>query len=144
MKRKITTITLSAALVICLAGGTLAFEGYRGSTWGELRYEIPREGAGENLLLDGWIRQGVDWAKWGNVTLNTYATLRYRWDTEHTDWHNMLGPGLGIALEAYSTKGAVVTIGAEYIWERFYEMDTDNEKVQIFMNWYGWWDLKKD
>ena len=143
MKRRINTILLSCALVICMTGGSLAFEGYRGSTWGEFRYEIPRNGAEENLLLDGWIRQGVDWAKWDHLTLNTYATLRYRADSQNSDWHNMLGPGLGIALEAYTPRGAVVTIGAEYIWERNYVLDTDSEKVQIFLNWYGWWDLKK-
>lgn len=142
MNRTIATIMLSIILLSSLAGRSSAFVGFRGATWGELRYQIPRDEGEENLLLDGWIRQGIDLAKWGNTTLNTYATIRYRWDTENTDWYNSLGPGVGIAFETFTAKGLVGSIGAEYIWERFYEIDKNDEKVVVFINWYGWWDLK--
>jgi hypothetical protein len=142
MNRIITAFAILVFVSIALTGGACAYIGFRGSTWGELRYEIPRENGENNLLLDGWIRQGVDLAKWGNTTLNTYATLRYRWDTEQTDWHNSLGPGLGIALEAFTAKGLVGSVGAEYIWERFYETGINDEKLILYVGWYGWWDLK--
>ncbi len=94
MKRTITTITLLIILLSCLTDGASAIVGLRGATWGEIRYLIPRDdGDEDNLLLDGWIRQGVDLAKWNNTTLNAYGTLRYRLDTEKTDWYNSLGPG---------------------------------------------------
>lgn len=143
MNRNVATIMLSIFLLSCLAGGASAFVGFRGATWGELRYQIPREEGENNLLLDGWIRQGIDLAKWDNTTLNTYATIRYRWDMEHTNWYNSLGPGVGVAFETFNAKGLVGSIGAEYIWEHFYEIDENDEKVVVFINWYGWWDLMK-
>jgi hypothetical protein len=144
MKRTVSTITLLIILLFCLTGGASAIVGLRGATWGEIRYLIPRDdGDEDNLLLDGWIRQGIDLAKWSNTTLNAYGTLRYRLDTEKTDWYNSLGPGVGVAFETFNAKGIVGSIGAEYIWEHFYEMDESDEKVVVFVNWYGWWDLMK-
>lgn len=102
-----------------------------------------------NLLLNGWIKQGVDWTKWGNVTLNTYATLRYQADTEGYDWNNLVGPGVGISLEAFSPRGITGSVGVEYIWDRYLGVDeaspfdVNAHKIVIYVNWYGWWDLKK-
>jgi len=142
MKRN--TLVL-ASMLLCLtlcAGRARAIEGLRGQTWGEMRHEIPKDGD-SNLLLQGWIRQGVDWAKWDKLTLNTYATLRYRADSEKLYYNNSIGPGLGISLEAYCPKGAVAALGVEYIWDRLFEVDRTDQKVVVYVNWYGWWDLKK-
>ncbi|MDD4857093.1 MAG: hypothetical protein PHD74_03205 [Candidatus Krumholzibacteria bacterium] len=130
--------------ILCLAlpAAASAVVGFRGSTWGDLRQEVPKNGD-SNLLLQGWIKQGVDWAKWGNTTLNTYATLRYRVDTEELDWNNSVGPGLGISLETYSSKGLTASCGVEYLWDRFFQTDRTDEKVVFYIGWYGWWDLKK-
>jgi hypothetical protein len=126
------------------AGGALAdIEGLRGASWGELSYEIPKEGT-ENLVLDGWIKQGIDWAKWGNTSLNTYAKLRFKWDTEGYDWNNLMGPALGVSLDTFVPSGLSGSLGAEYVWEQ--RMLDENrfidQKVVIYVNWYGWWDLK--
>ena len=132
-------------VVLCLAlfaGNASAFVGFRGSTWGDLRQEIPKNGD-SNLLLQGWLKQGVDWAKWGNTTLNTYATLRYRVDTEKLDYNNSVGPGFGVSLEAYSSKGLVASWGIEYLWDRFFQADRTEQKLVFYMGWYGWWDLKR-
>lgn len=142
MKRHALAI---ASMLLCLAlcaDGASAIVGLRGQTWGEARQELPRNGD-SNLLLQGWLRQGVDWARWGSLTLNTYATLRYKADTERLDFNNSVGPGVGISLEAYSPKGAVAAFGVEYVWDRFFEADRTDEKVVLYVNWYGWWDLKK-
>ena len=127
------------------AGGALAdIEGLRGASWGELSYEIPKEGE-ENLVLDGWIKQGIDWAKWGNTSLNTYAKLRFKWDTEGYDWNNLMGPALGVSLDTFVPSGLSGSLGAEYVWEQ--RMLDENrfidQKVVIYVNWYGWWDLKE-
>ncbi len=126
------------------AGGVCAeIAGLRGASWGELRYEIPKEGE-QNLVLDGWIKQGIDWAKWGNTSLNTYAKLRFKWDTEGYAWNNLMGPTLGISLDAFTPAGFSGSLGAEYTWEK-QMLDTSNimdQKVVIYVNWYGWWDLK--
>ena len=126
------------------AGGALAdIEGLRGASWGELRYDIPKEGT-ENLVLDGWIKQGIDWAKWGNTSLNTYAKLRFKWDTEGYDWNNLMGPALGISLDTFVPSGLSGSLGAEYIWEKRMIDDSNlmDQKVVIYVNWYGWWDLR--
>jgi hypothetical protein len=142
MKRCAILIMLALPFLAVASRGAHAIEGFRGQTWGEARQELPRDGD-SNLVLQGWLRQGIDWAKWGNLTINTYATLRYQADTEKLDYNNSIGPGLGISLEAYTPKGAVAAVGVEYIWDRFFEADQTNEKVAIYVNWYGWWDLKK-
>ena len=142
MKRNALLIALMIVCLVMFAGSSRAIIGLRGQTWGELRQEVPKEGD-SNLLLQGWIRQGVDWVKWDKLTLNTYATLRYRADSEKYDFNNSVGPGLGIALEAYCPKGVVGSLGVEYIWDRFFEADRTDQKVVIYVNWYGWWDLKK-
>jgi hypothetical protein len=132
-------------VVMCLAllaGNAFAFVGFRGSTWGDLRQEIPKD-TDSNLILQGWVKQGVDWAKWGNTTLNTYATLRYHVDTEKLDYNNSVGPGFGVSLEAYSSRGLVASWGIEYLWDRFFQTDRTDQKLVFYMGWYGWWDLKK-
>jgi len=121
-----------------------AIEGFRGSTWGELRYDLPREYS-DNLLMAAWIKQGVDWKRWRETTtLNTYVTLRYKWDTEKYDWNNTIEPGIGISVDTYSPKGLGLTAGVEYIWEnRFLDSDWHDQKTVVYVSWYGWWDLKK-
>jgi hypothetical protein len=141
MKRSVTLITLMLLLALGPRSAA-AIEGFRGSTWGEARQELPQNGD-SNLLLQGWIRQGVDWAKWGNVTLNTYATVRYEVNTRGYDYNNSVGPGLGVSLEAFSPKGVTGALGVEYIWDHLFEADQLDQKVVFFVNWYGWWDLKK-
>lgn len=144
MIRRVYLVSLAALCVVLWAGSASAVVGFRGSTWGDLRQELPKDGD-SNLILQGWIKQGIDWAKWGNTTLNTYATLRYRADTEKYGWNNSIGPGVGISLEAYSSKGLVASWGVEYLWDRFFELDPakTDQKLVIYMGWYGWWDLKK-
>jgi hypothetical protein len=148
MKRRVFGIALVALCLALCSGSAFAIVGFRGSTWGDLRAEMPKVGD-NNLLLNGWVKQGVDWTKWGNVTLNTYATLRYQADTEGLDWNNSVGPGFGISLEAYSPKGIVAALGVEYIWDRYLGLDQASsfdetvQKFVVYVNWYGWWDLKR-
>lgn len=127
-----------------ISANTYAIEGFSGSTWGELRYEHLARGEGESdLILRGWVKQGVDWARWGHTTLNTYLTVRYVWDSEKLDWNNSLGPGAGIEIDTYIPKGPYLSWGVEYLWDRFYRSSETEQKVVVFMNWYGNWDLKK-
>jgi hypothetical protein len=141
-----TTIVGILMLVVSLCGaeGALAIEGLRGSTWGEVRQEIPDHGE-NNLIVDTWIRQGIDWVKWGDsASLNTYATVRLKWDSEKLDWNNSVGPGVGIAIDYFTHKGLNISWGMEYLWDRFYESGRSEQKLVLYMNWYGWWDLKKN
>lgn len=142
--RRLLCMTIPLLLLPpALAGEALAIEGLRGATWGQLYYDIPKEEDTENLVIDGWIKQGVDWVKWGDTSINTYAKLRYKWDSEGTEWNNLLGPTVGISLDAYVPTGLALSIGIEYTWESrvlddFNRMD---QKATAYINWYGWWDL---
>jgi len=144
MKRLVYGTIVLLLLCAALPRGATAIEGLRGATWGELRYDIPKDGR-ENLLLDGWVKQGVDWTRWGNTTLNTYAKLRYRWDSEGHEWNNLLGPAVGVSLDTYVPAGLALSVGIEYTWEnRLLANDNGLERKAIaYVNWYGWWDLLK-
>lgn len=142
MFRRMAFGAVALACTLAAAGNANAIVGLRGSTWGDVRQEIPKDGD-SNLTMQGWVRQGIDWARWGNATLNTYATLRFKADTEKLDWNNSVGPGVGVALDLYSPKGLSAQLGVEYIWDRYFEADRSDQKVAIFVGWYGWWDLKR-
>jgi hypothetical protein len=132
-------------IIFCLSisSEAVAIEGFRGSSWGELRWDVPTVEGKPELWLYGWVKQGVDWVKWGNTTLNTYATLRYSVDTPQRDWNSHVGPGVGIGMDTYMPKGLAASWGVEYIWDRFYKSDRTEQKVVLYVNWFGWWDLKK-
>jgi hypothetical protein len=146
MKHYCSVLLVSAILclsVLSISNRTYAIEGFRGSSWGELRYDIPTRNGKSDLWLYGWAKQGIDWARWGNTTLNTYATIRYSLDTEKLDWNSHVGPGVGIGIDTYSPKGIAASWGVEYLWDRYYESARTEQKVVVYMNWFGWWDLKK-
>lgn len=142
MIRIVRAAAVLAAIMMTFSGSAGAIEGMRGATWGELRYDIPRDGQ-ENLLLDGWVKQGIDWVKWGDTTLNTYAKIRYRWDSEGYVWNNLAGPAVGVSLDMYVPAGLSVSVGFEYMWESRFEDDRDafDHLAIAYINWYGWWDL---
>lgn len=144
MRRFFSFLAMILLLSALLPAAGGAIEGYRGSTWGDLRWDMPKKHDG-NLLMRGWVKQGIDWKRWGeNTTLNTYATLRYTVDTEKLDWNNTIEPGIGIAIEMYNPVGLATTFGCEYVWEnRFLDSDYSDQKFVIYVGWYGFWDLKK-
>lgn len=143
MIHRIFIYTVIAFLFVLAPLTASAIEGFPGSTWGELRQELPIHNGEENLILQGWIEQGIDWHHWGSVKLNTYATLRYNWDSEGLDWNNSIGPGIGIALNRITPAGNQIRFGAEFITERFWKTDRTEEKAIIFVKWFQYWDLKK-
>jgi hypothetical protein len=129
---------------LAVSGNAFAIEGFPGSSWGELRYENSVRGDAEtNLILRGWVKQGVGWTHWKDTYLSTYLAVRFEWDTEQFDWNHSIGPAVGIALDSYNIKDLYLTLGAEYIWERFPKTERTEQKAIIYINWYGFWDLKK-
>lgn len=147
MKNRITLsvcMILLTALSIC-PFSAWAVEGFPGSSWGELRQDIPfkRNDKRDNLFLQGWIEQGIDWKRWGNLYLNTYATLRYKWDSQALDWNNSIGPGAGVGLTYISPKGDNIKFGCEYIYDQFYRSGDNDHKVVLYMRWFTYWNLKK-
>ncbi len=144
---------LAAVFVLCLgfAAPALAIDSYPGSTWGELLWQVPAHGPQPNipdLLTDGWIRQGADVAHLDGVHLVPYMTLRWTADTKGLSWNNTVGPGIGLSLLTTPIKQSSVTIGIENVWNYYdrdwgYNASRITDTVNVYMDWYGWWDLKK-
>jgi len=146
MRKSCIIYVLLALFCIAVPVTASAIEGYPGSSWGQLYWDIPTKEGKQNVVLEGWIEQGVTWVKWdkphGDILLNTYGTIRYKWDDQKYDWNNKFAPGVGVGLDIYIDQFHM-RVGAEYLWERFYESGTEQQKVWIYTDWYGWWDLKK-
>ncbi|HPX62216.1 MAG TPA: hypothetical protein PLN25_10680 [Deltaproteobacteria bacterium] len=140
---------LLATAILALLGSAStadAIEGYPGSTWGEIRQELPNQKGKDgpvNLLGQGYIEQGVDWTRWGSIFFNSYATVRYKFDTMHYDWNNSVGPGVGLALTHYTKNGGYFRLGVEHNWETFYNNGKVEEKTLIYLRWFQYWNLKK-
>ncbi|MHC1698490.1 MAG: hypothetical protein AB9919_10615 [Geobacteraceae bacterium] len=122
-----------------------AIEGYPGSSWGELRQDFPlnNNDVSNNLFLQGWVEQGIDWKRWGNFYLNTYATLRYKWDSRALDYNNSIGPGAGIGISYLSPKGDNIKLGCEYIYDQYFKNGDTDQKVVLYLRWFTYWNLKK-
>ncbi|MDA8388410.1 MAG: hypothetical protein M0Z58_07105 [Nitrospiraceae bacterium] len=138
--------------VVCLGSvRAFAIESFPGSTWGELLWQVPAEGPQPNipdLVSQGWIRQGADVAQWGGAHLVPYLTIRYAVDTRGLSWNNTIGPGVGLSVLTVPMKQSSVTFGVENIWDYYdrdwgYSASRLTDTVNVYMDWYGWWDLKK-
>jgi hypothetical protein len=136
-------VLLAIVFSLVVPSVTFGLEGFPGSTWGELRLEVPRTGK-EDAILQGWIRQGIDLKRWSDQThLYVYGTVRYTWDSQQNPWWNDVAPGGGIAFDTNLGKQFPVTWGVEYLWDRFFVEPHTEDKVVLYMNWYGWWDFQK-
>jgi len=144
MKRNI--IFLISIICLWLPSAVHAVEGLPGSAWGNIYWEVPKNGD-NNLILEGWVRQGVAWEKWQKDTtsfqLTTYLTARYKWDSEKLDWNNYFGSAVGIALDMESAQGTLLSWGIEYVWENNIRTGDHTQRINVFMIWYFWWDLMK-
>lgn len=150
MKKHIIAIALAT-----LSSGVLAQEaqkpfrplGYPGYTWGSITTPSSVVGGVEehNVVLQGKIEQGVDWFKFGkNVTVNTFVDLGYSVDNKNVPWNNKVAPGIGVKLK-HETSFAHLEYGVRYGYERRWEdpVNRSGNGVQVFINWYTDWNLRK-
>lgn len=136
------------SFIVCITFPSVAYavDGFPGSTWGELSWEIPDRGKND-AILEGWLRQGIAWKTWRKETssfqLNTYLTVRYKWDSEELDWNNYIGPGAGVAIDMYRPNGPLVSWGLEHTYQMNYRSGDKDPRSALFMNWFHWWDIQK-
>jgi len=106
------------------------------STWGRLNYDLHgAEGSGSQ----GWIKQGVDWFSMGRGwKFNTHIAYNWRLRTRNRTYYDALGPSLGL-----NCSRSGLTLGMEYLWQRFPQLHTSTRTANIFLNWFYNWDLKK-
>ena len=117
-----------------------------GSTWGDLRWEIPNSGPSD-LVLQGWVRQGVVIYRWKPqplaFLLSTYVLVHYSVDTLGPDYNNYAGPGAGVGLDLDGVKGLQPTFAVEYAWEKNLRSPGGVQRLDFLLRWYAWWDLAK-
>jgi hypothetical protein len=121
---------------------TLSPLGFPGITWGEIRYpgtQLPLDES--NLILDGYVEQGVDWMDWGKWgTFNFYANLDFITDTEDLAWNNSIAYGAGVKLKKLIGDNVLLQYGIEAVHERRWINDQNNDVIFVYLNWSGWWD----
>jgi hypothetical protein len=142
-------IALAAAAGLAVAAAApspaRAVEGFPGSTWGDLYWELPSPGEAD-LVLEGWVRQGVAWKRWpigaARLVLQTYGTLRYKWDSLGLDWNNHLGPGAGVAVDLTAPRFPIVTVGLEAVHQWNTRSSSTAPYAALFTDWYHAWDVR--
>lgn len=120
--------------------------GYPGYSWGSLVYPSSLMET-DNLLYDGKIEQGIDWAVFGKkkeYVLNTFADFRYTLDTAGYSWNNKIMPGVGtkIVRRLPNNIGAA-DIFVKYVYEYRWKDNEQKHGVQVGINYYFSWNLKK-
>lgn len=128
-----------------------AIDSFPGSTWGELLWQVPASGPQPNipnLTWEGWIRQGAEVTKFDNISLVPYVTVRYYMDTRGLSWYNTAGPGFGLYLLTVPVKHSSITFGIENVWDYYYRdwgysASRLTYTVNVYVDWYGSWDLGK-
>jgi hypothetical protein len=117
-----------------------------GSTWGDLRWEIPDTGP-TDLVLMGWVRQGVVIHRWRpdplTFLLSPYLLFRYSLDTLGPDYNNYAGPGAGIAVDMDGVRGLQPSWAIEYAWEKNLRSQGGVQRLDLVLRWYTSWDLAK-
>ena len=106
------------------------------STWGSLNYDLHgAEGSGSQ----GWVKQGADWFTLGRGwTFNTYAAYNWRVRTKSRNYYNAYGPSLGLECARSGVK-----VGLEYLWQRFPADHISTRTLNLYLNWFYGWNLKK-
>jgi len=135
-----TFVTAVAAVTVgagwCGSAWGLDIEGLPGSTWGHASYE-KADIAGPGVL--GYVNQGVDWITLpGELTLNTFAELRYRFREDNKEFFNAYGPAIGVEL-----RRSPWHFGMDYYWERYPELSETSNRLQFYVSWFHDWDLMR-
>ncbi|MEW6683742.1 MAG: hypothetical protein AB1451_12590 [Nitrospirota bacterium] len=111
------------------------FEGLPGSTWGQASYE-KADIAGPGII--GYVNQGIDWTTLpGDLKVNTFAELRYRFRENNKEFYNAYGPALGAEL-----RRSPWHLGVDYYWEQYPELEERSNRFQFYLRWYHDWNLK--
>jgi len=137
-RRVVAAAAAALAIGAGWCGSARAFDikGLPGSTWGQASYE-KADIAGPGVL--GYVNQGIDWITLpGDLTLNTFAELRYRLREDNKEFYNGYGPVIGVEL-----RRSPWHIGMDYYWERYPELSETSNRLQFYVSWFHDWDLKK-
>ncbi len=133
-------VSAVSAVVVAMVGCPVAWgyeiEGFPGAVWGQASYESA-DISGPGVL--GYVNQGIDWVTLpGDLTVNTFAELRYRFRENNKEFFNAYGPAVGLEL-----RRSPWHLGVDYYWERYPELEETSNRLQFYLSWYYDWDLKR-
>lgn len=132
----LSLVAIMLAVVTAEVCWAFDIKGLPGSTWGQASYE-KADIAGPGVI--GYVNQGIDWVTLpGDLTVNTFAELRYRFRQENKEFYNAHGPAVGVEL-----RRSPFHLGVDYYWERYPELRESSNRLQFYLSWYHDWDLKK-
>jgi len=141
--------TLLAVALIAASFGASAQLAYPGSNWSSLTFNpsvIRGTPEDNNILLQGKLEQGVVWAKFGDVRLNTYGSVAYSWDRNGLSYNNKIVPAIGVKLQTQFEKGQF-DVGVELAHQRNFRGVTAGPSsgtgVLVYAQYWFGWDLKK-
>ena len=127
----------------------IALPGY---TWGSIMYpNSVISGRPDNVsgVFQGKVEQGADWFKFGDrkqFTLNTYVNVNYTADTYGLPWNNNVKPAIGTKIRMDGDWG-VADLGVQYVYEYDWKQPSgvknSGNGVQVYVDWYSGWNLKK-
>lgn len=101
---------------------------YPGSVWAKASRNFDGlEGTG----TQGWVRQGVRWARFERVDFDTYAGWSWRFRTQNRTYYDVHGPFVGAAF----ARGPF-TAGAELSRSRYPELPDTKSDTAVFGAWY--------
>ena len=145
MKKILLAVALAA-----VSFGASAQIGYPGSTWSELTVDpsvLKGTPEDNNILFQGNIQQGIDWAEFGMYKVNTFAGLNYSVDKNRLSYNNKLVPMIGVRLIRSYGDAGTAEAGLRLVHQRNFRGVTEGASsgtgVQAYASYWFGWNLKK-
>lgn len=146
MKKQI----LAALVLASLSLGATAQIGYPGSTWSELTISpsvIKGTAEDNNIVFQGAIQQGIDWAQYGNYKFNTFIGMGYIADKNHLSYNNKITPMIGARLIRTYGDAGTAEAGIRLVHQRNFRPGIGEPRsgtgIQAYAGYWFGWNLKK-
>lgn len=125
---------LLSSFLVAAPAAAYSPAGYPGSIWGNASRDAANfEGTGSQ----GRVTQGVSWLNlpWKG-DFRTQGGYRWRFRSGNNLYYNAHAPFLGAAFSFPS-----LDLGVDFAWDRFPELDRNEENFELYASWYRKWDL---
>ena len=139
-----------AAVLAATSFSASAQIGYPGSNWSELTVNpsvIKGTPEDNDLLFQGNIQQGIDWAEYGNYKLNTFVAMNYSIDRNKLSYNNKIVPMVGVRLVRTYGDAGVGEVGVRLVHQNDFRGVTEGPRsgngVQAYASYWFGWNLKK-
>ncbi len=120
-----------------------------GSTWGSITWPgsvLDNSPEKNDVIFQGNVEQGADWFKFGDskqFTFNTFVSMPFTVDTDGLPWNNKVQPGIGMKIRHSWGDSGTTDFGVRALYESRWKDNQDGWGVQLFVNYYTNWNLKR-